>query len=66
MITFKQKWFKESMRMIIPMFGGLSFAVVMTIMCAKPTKWTFMWWGITYVILFASATLAGYISAKRK
>ena len=66
MITFKQKWFRESVRTLTLAFGGLGFGIALTILCAKPTTQTFIWWGVIAVIFLAVGILAGYIAARRK
>ena len=64
-MTFRQKWFRETIKMMIPMVAGLSFAIVVTFAGAKPTAWTYFSWQVIFSAWTIVCTIVGYYIAKR-
>ena len=63
-LTFNQRWFRESMRSFMPMIGGMIIVLVMTIVAATPTKWTYIFNGVLVGFFVTLATVMGYFGAK--
>jgi len=66
MITFKQKWFRETMKTLLPAWGGLSVVIVFALVCLKLTMWTYIGWGVVAICMLVLSILAGLHLARRK
>lgn len=65
-LTFKQRWFRETMRSLMPMAGGISVAIMISLVATNPTKWTYIGWGIVFAIMTTLSIVSGYLFAKKR
>jgi hypothetical protein len=63
-LTFNQRWLRESMRMFMPMIGVTIIVLVMTLLVATPTKWTYILNGVWVGFFGTLSIVFGYLSAK--
>lgn len=65
-MTRKQVFWREFRKAMVPAMGGMTVAIVMSLVGSNPTKRTYFAWGVTVLGFTGLAVFVGWMMSRRK